>query len=322
MAAPAQSPVAQSPVAQSGTAAEGVAAVRRFDRFYTDVVGALRSGLLDSPYNLTEARVLYELAQRPTTSAAELRRQLDVDASYLSRILRRFTADGLTRTTAAADDGRRRDIRLTTRGRETFAELNRRSDDRAHRFLDVLGESDRQRLLAAMETIQNVLGGHPRAALAVIRAPRPGDLGWVIRANAEVYAQEFGWDASYEALVSRIVSDYASGHDPARESAWIAEIDGEPVGCVLCVRHDDATAQLRLLLVEPSARGLGLGGRLIDECLRFARRAGYSRIRLWTNSVLTDARRGYERAGFTLVSSEPHRSFGHDLIGQIWELDL
>ncbi|MBL7487761.1 GNAT family N-acetyltransferase, partial [Frankia sp. AgW1.1] len=215
-----------------------------------------------------------------------------------------------------------RDIRLTARGRETFAELNRRSDDRAHRFLDVLGESDRQRLLAAMETIQNVLSGHPRAGLAVIRAPRPGDLGWVIRANAEVYAQEFGWDASYEALVSRIVSDYASGRDPARESAWIAEIDGEPVGCVLCVRHDDTTAQLRLLLVEPSARGLGLGGRLIDECLGFARRTGYDRIRLWTNSVLTDARRGYERAGFTLVSSEPHHSFGHDLIGQIWELDL
>ncbi|ADP82275.1 bifunctional helix-turn-helix transcriptional regulator/GNAT family N-acetyltransferase [Pseudofrankia inefficax] len=312
----------QSADGDVGSAAARVAAVRRFDRFYTDAVGALRSGLLDSPYNLTEARVLYELAQRPTTSAAELRRELDVDASYLGRILRRFGADGLTETTASTQDGRRRDVRLTRHGHDTFAELNRLSDERAHRFLGALSEADQHRLLTAMEAIQNVLGGRPRADLVVIRAPRPGDLGWVIRANAEVYFEEFGWDASYEALVSRIVGDYAADHDPQREAAWIAEVDGEPVGCVFCVRFDASTAQLRLLLVDPSARGLGLGRRLVEECLRFARLAGYTRMRLWTNSVLADARRIYERAGFTLTSAEPHHSFGHDLVGQIWELDL
>ncbi|MBL7501296.1 MarR family transcriptional regulator [Frankia sp. CNm7] len=305
-----------------GGAAERVAALRRFDRFYTDAVGVLRGGLLDTPYNLTEARVLYELAQRDGGSAAELRRELDVDASYLSRILRRFAADGLTETAPSARDGRRRDIRLSARGRAAFAELDRRSEQRAHGFLDALGEADQLRLLGAMRTVQDVLGGRRRTDLVVIRAPRPGDLGWVIRANAEIYAEEFGWDASYEALVARIVSDYAAGADPRREAAWIAELDGEPAGCVFCVRHAEDTAQLRLLLVDPAARGLGIGARLVDECLRFARQAGYRRMRLWTNSVLTDARRLYERAGFTLTASEPHRSFGHDLVGQIWEITL
>ena len=304
------------------TTAERVAALRRFDRFYTDAVGALRSGLLDTPYNLTEARVLYELAQRGTASVADLRRDLDVDAGYLSRILRRFAADGLAETGVSARDGRRREVRLTAPGRRAFGELNRLSDRRARRFLGALAEADQDRLLGAMETIENVLKGRPRADLVVLRPPRPGDYGWVIRANAEVYADEFGWDGSYEALVRRIVSDYANNHDPRREAAWIAEVDGAPVGCVFCVRADDETAQLRLLLVDPSARGLGIGGRLVDECLRFARPAGYRRMRLWTNSVLADARRIYERAGFTLTSEEEHHSFGHDLVGQIWETDL
>jgi DNA-binding MarR family transcriptional regulator/GNAT superfamily N-acetyltransferase len=302
--------------------AERVATLRRFDRFYTDAVGALRSGLLDSPYNLTEARVLYELAHRGTSTAGDLRRDLDVDAGYLSRILRRFAADGLVSSEVSVADGRRREVRLTAQGRRAFGELNRLSDRRAHRFLGALGEADQQRLLTAMETIENVLRGRSRADLVVLRPPRPGDFGWVIQANAETYAEEFGWDASYEVLVSRIVSDYANGHDPAREASWIAEVDGARVGCVFCVRYDDETAQLRLLLVDPSARGLGIGGRLVDECLRFARRAGYRRIRLWTNSVLADARRIYERAGFTLTSSDEHHSFGHDLVGQIWERDL
>ena len=306
-----------------GTAtAEQVAALRRFDRFYTDAVGALRSGLLDTPYNLTEARVLYELAQRGTSSVTDLRRDLDIDAGYLSRILRRFAADGLAETGVSAQDGRRREVRLTAAGRRAFGELNRLSDRRARRFLGALAEADQQRLLGAMDTIENVLKGRSRADLVVLRSPRAGDFGWVIRANAEVYADEFGWDGSYEALVSRIVSDYANNHDPRREAAWIAEVDGAPVGCVFCVRADEETAQLRLLLVDPSARGLGIGGRLVDECLRFARRAGYRRMKLWTNSVLGDARRIYERAGFTLTSEESHHSFGHDLVGQIWETDL
>ena len=302
--------------------AERVAALRRFDRFYTDAVGALRSGLLDTPYNLTEARVLYELAHRGTASVTDLRRDLDVDAGYLSRILRRFTADGLAETAVSTEDARRREVRLTTQGRKAFGELNRLSDRRARRFLGELAPGDQVRLLSAMETVQSVLNGRSRADVVVLRPPRPGDYGWVIRANAEVYADEYGWDGSYEALVSRIVSDYANNHDPKREAAWIAEVDGAPVGCVFCVRHDDTTAQLRLRLVEPSARGLGLGRRLVDECLRFARNAGYRRMRLWTNSVLTDARRIYERAGFRLASEEAHHSFGHDLVGQIWETDL
>ena len=304
------------------TMAARVAALRRFDRFYTDAVGALRSGLLDTPYNLTEARVLYELAHRGTASVTDLRRVLDVDAGYLSRILRRFTADGLAETAVSTEDARRREVRLTAPGRKAFAELNRLSDRRARRFLGELAPSEQARLLSAMETVQSVLNGRSRADVVVLRPPRPGDYGWVIRANAEVYADEYGWDGTYEALVSRIVSDYANNHDPEREAAWIAEVDGAPVGCVFCVRYDDTTAQLRLLLVEPSARGLGLGRRLVDECLRFARNAGYRRMRLWTNSVLTDARRIYERAGFRLASEEAHHSFGHDLVGQIWETDL
>jgi DNA-binding MarR family transcriptional regulator/GNAT superfamily N-acetyltransferase len=299
-----------------------VVELRAFDRFYTDAVGALRSGLLDSAYNLTEARVLYELAQRGATSVADLRRDLDVDAGYLSRIVRRFEADGLLAVAVSTKDARRREVQLTAAGRKAFSELDRLSNRRAQRFLGDLADGEQARLLAAMQTIRDVLGGRSRAELVVLRAPRPGDIGWVIGTNATVYAEEFGWDVSYEALVTRIVSGYLDQHDPAREAAWIAEVDGAPVGCVFCVRYDDDTAQLRLLLVDPAARGLGIGARLVEECLRFARAASYHQIRLWTNSVLTDARRIYERAGFTLVSTEPHRSFGHDLVGQIWQRSL
>jgi DNA-binding MarR family transcriptional regulator/GNAT superfamily N-acetyltransferase len=299
-----------------------VAALRRFDRFYTDTVGALRSGLLDTPYNLTEARILYELAQRGTTAVGDLRRELDVDAGYLSRILRRFTADGLATTETSDVDGRRRLVSLTPAGRRAFGELNHLSDRRALTFLGALSDTDQERLLGAMETIQQVLAGRARTDLVVLRAPRAGDLGWVIQANAVVYAEEYGWDETYEKLVTRIVNDYATDHDPKREAGWIAEVDAAPAGCVFCVRHDDETAQLRLLLVDPAARGLGIGTRLVEECLRFARTAGYRRMRLWTNSVLHDAIRIYERAGFQLVSSEPHHSFGHDLVGQVWERGL
>ncbi len=299
-----------------------IAALRRFDRFYTDTVGALRSGLLDSDYNLTEARILYELASRGTAAIGELRHDLDIDGGYLSRILRSFESGGLAVARTSEVDARRREVSLTETGRRQFAELNRLADERAKAFLGGLSESDQDRLLAAMETIQQVLAGRPRTDLVVLRPPRPGDLGWVIQANAVGYAQEFGWDETYEALVTTIVADFARQHDPKREAAWIAEVDGAPVGCVFCVRYDDDTAQLRLLLVDPAARGLGIGGRLVEECLRFARAARYQRIRLWTNSVLQDARRLYEKAGFTLVSSERHHSFGHDLEGQIWARDL
>jgi DNA-binding MarR family transcriptional regulator/GNAT superfamily N-acetyltransferase len=302
--------------------ADLVASVRGFNRFYTNVIGVLRAGLVDTPYTLTEARVIFELAQREAVDGAWLRRELDIDAGYLSRILSRFETDGLVTRERSAADARRQVIRLGPAGREAFAVLDARSGERITAMLDRLGDEQRHRLVGAMATIREVLadGRPPRAY--VLRPPRPGDLGWVIARNAAIYAAEFGWDDSYEALVTRIVADYVDTRDPAREAAWIAEMDSAPVGCVFCVRRDDATAQLRLLLVEPAARGLGIGARLVEECLAFATRAGYRRIMLWTNDVLADARRIYERAGFALGEQEPHHSFGHDLVGQTWWRDL
>jgi DNA-binding MarR family transcriptional regulator/GNAT superfamily N-acetyltransferase len=299
-----------------------VATVRDFNRFYTNLIGVLRGGLLDTPYTLTEARVIFELAQRDAVEVTELRRELDIDAGYLSRILGRFESDGLVSRERSGTDARRQVIRLTPAGRDAYKVLDERSAAQIAAMLDRLGGAQRQRLAGAMATIRDVLGEAPRPRAYLLRPPRPGDLGWVIARNAAIYADEYGWDDTYEALVARIVADYVAGRDPRREAAWIAELDGTPVGCVFCVRRDDETAQLRLLLVEPSARGLGIGRRLVDECLAFAKRAGYRRIMLWTNDVLADARRIYERAGFRLRDEEQHHSFGHDLVGQTWWRDL
>lgn len=301
---------------------EQIDGLRAFNRYWTEVVGALQSGLLRTRFSLTEARVLYELAQDGGADLLALRRRLDIDPAYLSRLVGRLAGAGLVATGRAAGDGRRRTAALTAAGREAFAELDARSAADANALLDRLAPADRTRLLGAMATIRGLLDGRDAGSLVVLREPHAGDLGWIVRRNAEVYADEYGWDAGYEALVARIVADYAEGRDPAREACWIAELAGEPVGCVLCVARDDATAQLRLLLVDPAARGLGIGGRLVAECLAFARRAGYRRIALWTNDVLTDARRIYERAGFTLDSEAAHRSFGADLVGQMWSRDL
>ena len=295
-----------------------VATVRAFNRFYTGIIGVLGEGLLETPYSLTEARVIFELAQRDTTELAELRRALGIDAGYLSRVLARFEADGIATRERSSTDGRRQLVSLTKAGRKTFRTLDQRAADDVHALLRRLPEADRRRLVGGMETIRGVLEGAPRADAVVLRPPEPGDFGWIIGRNAAVYADEYGWDETYEALVARIVAGYLEHHDPHRERAWIAEVGGERVGAVLCVRKDDDVAQLRLLLVETHARGLGIGTRLVDECLRFARRAGYSRIMLWTNDVLVDARRIYERAGFELLEEEPHHSFGRDLVGQTW----
>jgi DNA-binding MarR family transcriptional regulator/N-acetylglutamate synthase-like GNAT family acetyltransferase len=296
-----------------------VAAVRRFNRFYTNVIGVLREGMARTPHSLTEARVLFELGQRDEAEVADLRRTLEIDAGYLSRLLARFAADGLVERQPSPRDARRHVIRLTATGRATFRHLDERTQEEVAALLEPLAEEDRRRLVAAMETIHSVLSDRPRPAGYVIRAARPGDLGWVVQRHGVVYGQEHGWDTSFEALVARIVADYVDNHDPKRENLWIADVDGEPVGCVFCVRRDDETAQLRLLFVEPSARGVGIGGRLVDECVRFARQAGYRRMMLWTQNVLTDARRIYERAGFELRESEPHHSFGADLVGQnLW----
>jgi DNA-binding MarR family transcriptional regulator/GNAT superfamily N-acetyltransferase len=310
--------------ATTGTVAPDpdIDAVRVFNRFWTAQLGLLDAGLVDTPYSLTEARVLFELAQAERTDVADLRARLRLDSGHLSRLLARLRSRDLVVTSPSPRDGRRQVAALTGPGAEAFALLDARSSAQVAGLLAPHGPPARRRLTQAMRTIEAVVAGPPPVRALVLRALRPGDLGWVVQRNAVVYADEYGWDQTYEALVARIVADYVDGRDPRREDAWIAEVGGEPVGCVFCVRRDDATAQLRLLLVEPSARGRGIGARLVDECLRFARRAGYLRVVLWTNDVLVAARRIYEAAGFVLVDEDPHHSFGHDLVGQTWSLDL
>jgi DNA-binding MarR family transcriptional regulator/GNAT superfamily N-acetyltransferase len=314
---------------ETGALEQEVAAVRAFNRFWTRQIGVLQAGLTGTPWSLTEARVLYELAHADrAVDLADLRRELDLDSGYVTRVMGRLRDAGVVATERSAADGRRQVVSLTDRGREEFAQLDQRSSAAAAALLSGLPEGERRRLVDALATARDALAGPasphetPKPRAWVLREPRAGDLGWMVAANARVYAAQYGWDASYEALVTRIVADFAADHDPTRERAWIAELDGEPVGGVLCVRRDDDTAQLRILLVEPRARGLGIGARLVAECIDFARRAGYARMVLWTNDVLTAARRIYEAAGFTLVAEEPHHSFGHDLVGQTWELDL
>jgi DNA-binding MarR family transcriptional regulator/GNAT superfamily N-acetyltransferase len=299
-----------------------VAAVREFNRFYTNVIGLLRGKYLDTPYSLTEARLLFELGQRDASEVTDLRRVVDIDPGYLSRILTRFESDGLIGRQRSAADGRRQVIRLTGSGRTVVAGLDARSGEDTRGMLARLRDDEQRRLLGAMRVITETLTESPQPRGYLLRAPRPGDMGWVVQRNGAVYAAEFGWDESYEALVARIVADYVDNRDPEAEAAWIAEVDGVQAGCVFCVREDASTARLRLLLVEPWARGLGIGARLVEEVLRFARQAGYTRITLWTNDVLTSARGIYQRAGFTLDDESPHHSFGADLTGQNWSREL
>jgi DNA-binding MarR family transcriptional regulator/GNAT superfamily N-acetyltransferase len=300
-----------------------VAAVRAFNRFYTGRIGVLGEGFLRTPHSLTEARVLYELGHRDVVEVAELRRRMEIDAGYLSRLLSRLEEQGLVARERSQDDGRRQRVRLTADGAAAAAELDRRSVAEIGALLDGLGEERQRRLVTAMRVIGEVLDDADSSdAALVLRAPHPGDYGWIVHRHGAQYAEEYGWDETFEALVARIVADHAEHHDPRREATWIAEVDGAPVGCVLCVREDDSTAKLRLLLVDPRARGRGIGARLIDECVRFARRAGYERIILWTNDVLHDARRLYERAAFELVESGEHHAFGHDLVEQTWSRRL
>jgi len=302
--------------------ADRVAAVRAFNRFYTGRIGVL-GDFLHTQHSLTEARVIYELGHREVAEVADLRRDLEIDAGYLSRLLSRLEEQGLVVRERSAGDARRQRVRLTGDGEAVFRDLDERSAAEIGELLDGLGEERQRRLVAAMQVIADVLDdeGPPDGAI-VLRAPHPGDYGWIVQRHGAVYADEYAWDDTFESLVARIVAGFVDHRDARREAAWIAELDGEPVGCVLCVREDDDTAKLRLLLVEPRARGRGLGGRLIDECLRFARRAGYRRIVLWTNDVLHDARRLYERAGFELLESGAHHAFGHDLVEQTWGRDL
>ena len=299
-----------------------VASVREFNRFYTNVIGLLRGKYLDSPYSLTEARLLFELGRHDVSEVTGLRRVVDIDAGYLSRILARFDADGLITRQRSEADARRKVISVTPAGRAAISYLDSSAAEETGQMLGHLSADDQRRLLNAMHVITEVLAESAEPRGYLLREPRPGDMGWVVQRNAEVYAAEFGWDETYEALVARIVADYVDNKDPKREAVWIAEVDGSRAGCVFCVRENDTTARLRLLLVDPWARGLGIGGRLVDEVLRFARDAGYTSITLWTNDILGSARRIYQRAGFTLDNESPHHSFGHDLVGQNWSRPL
>ncbi|MGI5178331.1 bifunctional helix-turn-helix transcriptional regulator/GNAT family N-acetyltransferase [Dactylosporangium sp. CA-152071] len=299
-----------------------VAAVREFNRYYTNLIGVLRAGLHDSAYSLAEVRVLYELAVDSAHDTAELRRLLDIDAGYLSRILGRLEADGLVARSRSASDARRRRIELTPAGREAFAALDARSEEQIAGLLASVGEVDRRRLVGAMDTIRSVFEGVLPPRAVVLRPPLPGDLGWVVQRHGALYAAEYGLDATFEALVARIVADYAASHDPRTEAGWIAEVDGAPVGSIFCVRADEGVAKLRLLFVEPAARGMGVGGTLVDECVRFARRAGYREMVLYTQDVLLAARRIYQRAGFVLESATPAFVYGVDVAEEQWRLSL
>ena len=297
--------------------------VRKFNRFYTQTIGVLGEGLYESHFSLTEVRILYELSARGSATASELARDLALDAGYLSRILKAFRRDGLIAGTPAKEDARRVRLTLTAQGRETFAPLDRRSHDEVGAVLSVLPAPAQARLVRAMRTVEEILGGGaPKESRVVLRPPAPGDLGWVVHRHGALYAEEYGWDERFEALVAKIAGEFVDNLDPRTERCWIAEKDGEIAGSVFLVRKSKTAAKLRLLYVEPSARGFGIGGRLVAECARFARRAGYRTITLWTQSVLTAARRIYERQGFRLVRAEPNRISGQDLVAETWELDL
>lgn len=297
--------------------------VRRFNRHYTKTIGALSEGLLDSPYSLTEVRVLYELRHDPGIDAAELCRRLGLDPGYLSRILARFDRDALIDRHRSSADRRRRVLSLTDIGTKTFDGLDQRQITAVAALIDGLDEARQREVLAAMDTIETAFDAPASSAAPRLRDPLPGELGWVIERNGALYAAEHGWNTEYETLVATVVAGYARDHDPARERCWIAELDGRAAGAVFCMRGDEpGTAKLRVLIVEPSARGRGIGAMLVDACVGFARDTGYHRMNLWTVSLLAGARRLYQRAGFVLDTEEPVHMFGHDLTAQTWTLDL
>lgn len=298
-----------------------IAAVRRFSRRYTQVIGALQEGLLQSDFSLTEARVLYELAYRPGLTATTLGRELGVDAGYLSRILSGFADRGLLERRADAADRRQSTLQLTAAGKTAFAPLDARSRAEVAALLAPLPEPAQRELVDAMSRIERLLCGVTPSAWC-LRGPRVGDIGWVVERHGALYAAEYGFDARFEALVARVAGAFVARNDPARERCWIAERNGTRLGSVFLMRDDDATARLRLLLVEPTARGIGIGKELVAECINFARAAAYQRIKLWTNDVLVAARRIYQAAGFRLVASEPHTMFGPSIVGEDWELVL
>ncbi|RJE85989.1 GNAT family N-acetyltransferase [Paracoccus onubensis] len=302
-----------------------IASVRQFNRFHTRLVGALNDRLLASDYSLPQVRILYEIANaRPDAppSARELGRILRMDTGYLSRIVSGLEGEGLVMRTPSSDNAKRLALTLTDRGRAVFNGLNAASAEEVAALLAPLSKSERGQLVGAMHRIRRLLGDGPDDRTFILRDPRPGDLGWITHRQGMLYAREYGWDWTFEALVAEIVGQFVKEFIPDRERCWIAEMEGVVVGSVFVVRQDDETAKLRLLYVDPAARGRGLGRRLVEECIRFAQGKGYRRMVLWTNDILISARRIYEAAGFTLIEEEPHHSFGKDLVGQVWERNL
>ncbi|MBX9845815.1 MAG: bifunctional helix-turn-helix transcriptional regulator/GNAT family N-acetyltransferase [Xanthobacteraceae bacterium] len=302
-----------------------IAAVRRFNRFYTQHLGVLRDGYLDSPFSLTQARVLYEIRERgkktSQTTATEVGRDLGLDAGYLSRLVAQFEKSGLIRKERSPSDGRQSFLSITAMGRKAMDLLERRTVRQVGDVLDRLSDPEQERLVSAMRAVERMIAPEPEAQPEIIlREPRPGDLGWVIARHATLYAEEYGWGENFEGLCAQIVAEFAASHDARRERCWIAGMDGENVGSVFLVKDTDEIARLRLLLVDPVARGRGLGTRLTDECVRFARACGYRGITLWTHSVLTAARHVYGKAGFILTSSEKRKSFGKPVVSEIWDL--
>ena len=302
-----------------------IATFRRFNRMYTRFIGTLNEGLLNTDYSLAEARVLYELAARSTAKASEIASELGLDPGYLSRLLSKFEQDRLLKRKASEQDGRYAELSLTPKGKSAFKKLNALSEEQAHAVLQDLPPSARMELISCMTAIESILAKTDQSQRPFILRPhRVGDMGWVVYSEGLGYAQQYGWDEKFEALVARIVTEFVTDFDPNRERCWIAEMNGRSVGHVFLVKHPSQpeTARLRLLFVEPCARGMGLGNTLVKECLTFARTAGYRKVVLWTQSILIAAHRIYERAGFKLVKQGPHHSFGHDLVGQEWELEL
>jgi len=312
---------------QDRVSLDRIARVRRFNRFYTRQLGVLRKTYLGSPYSLAEARVLYEIFKGGAPTATDVGRALDLDAGYLSRTLRSFEKRGLIVRKASASDARQSHLALTARGRQAFAPLDRRSQDATAEMLGRLSPADEARLIAAMATIEELLDAAPPENSPPqrrydLRPPRHGDFGWIVGRHAELYAQEYGWVAPFEGVRAQIVADFVNEFDDKRERCWIAEMDGENVGSIILAKESETVARIRLLLVDPKARGLGLGRHLTDESIRFARDAGYRKMTLWTHSVLTAARHIYQQAGFKLMRSEQHESWGHPVIGEHWDLEL
>ncbi len=302
-----------------------IAAVRRFNRFYTRQIGLLRKSYLGSPFSLAEMRVLYEIAHADRPNATDIARKLDLDAGYLSRMLRHFENRGLVSRARSKADARQSQLALTTRGRRTFDPIDRRSQREVCSMLAGLSNARQTRLVAAMRGIEELLGAEPEPSPTrayILRAPKPGDFGWIVARHAALYAQDYRWTGPFEGLCAQIVADYVNKHDPRRERCWIAELDGENAGSIMLVKDSEDVARIRMLLVEPTARGLGIGVRLVEECVSFARQAHYRKVTLWTHSVLTTARNIYERAGFKLVASQQHNSWGKKVIGETWELTL